>query len=170
MCCGGEYDRESSGEVKLRTVATSTLKTEVLSYVPTQCWYSPTRLCGVVFQEPTMLIFNVMRIFKAFLLNGGYEYGKKHFPVKLQKDMGYHCNPSPLVLQACLRFLKNQQRWTNSCSTYFVTILCLSLWWWSQKWDLKCWGFESSGTMTCVLLGKWFFMFQRRVPPSNAEQ
>ena len=45
--------------------------------------------------------------------------------------MGYHCNPSPLVLLAGLRYLKNQQCWTNSFNTYIVTTLCLSLslWW-----------------------------------------
>lgn len=36
--------------------------------------------------------------FKAFLLNGGDEYGKKHFQVKLQKAMGYHCNPAPRLM------------------------------------------------------------------------
>lgn len=46
---------ESSGELQLkRTVATSTLKMVVLSYVPPKCWYTPSRLCGVIFQKPTM--------------------------------------------------------------------------------------------------------------------
>lgn len=59
---------ESSGELQLkRTVATSTLKMVVLSYVPPKCWYTPSRLCGVIFQKPTMWIFKVVEIPDLFL-------------------------------------------------------------------------------------------------------
>jgi len=62
-----------------------------------QCWYTPTRLCGVILEAHNVNL-QCHENFKSFLLHGGDEYGQQHFPVKLQEDMGYHCNLSPLVL------------------------------------------------------------------------
>jgi hypothetical protein len=54
---------ETSGELqRKRTVGTSTLKMEALSYVPPKCWQTPSRLCGVIFQKSTIWIFEVVNI------------------------------------------------------------------------------------------------------------